>query len=67
MNEILTNQFEELSFEIGSKSSLGENVFIYANSNSLEFYKEAVSSDEFENIFPLLEKLIEIQGKLYGK
>ena len=67
LNQILKNQYEELSFEIGSKSSLGENVFIYADSRNIEMYKENTSSDEFELIFPLLKKLIEIQGKLYGK
>ena len=67
LNQILQNQYEELSFEIGSKSSLGENVFIYADSRNIEMYKENTSSDEFELIFPLLKKLIEIQGKLYGK
>ena len=67
MNQILKNQYEELSFEIGSKSSLKENVFFYADSINIEMYKEAVSSDEFELLFPLLKKLIEIQSKLYGK
>lgn len=67
MNEFLKNSYEELSFEIGSKSSLGEKVFIYADSRNIEMYKENTSSDEFELIFPLLKKLIEIQGKLYGK
>ena len=67
INQILKNQYEELSFEIGSKSSLGENVFIYADSRNIEMYKENTSSDEFELLFPLLKKLIEIQGKLYGK
>ena len=67
MNQILKNQYEELSFEIGSKSSLKENVFFYADSINIEMYKEAVSSDEFELLFPLLKKLIEIQSKLSGK
>ena len=67
INQILKNQYEELSFEIGSKSSLGENVFIYADSRNIEMYKENTSSDEFELLFPLLKKLIEIQDKLYGK
>ena len=39
LNQILQNQYEELSFEIGSKSSLGENVFIYADSRNIEMYK----------------------------
>ncbi len=65
--EILKNSYEELSFEIGSKSSLGEKVFIYADAKNIEWYKEDVSPDEFEYLFPLLKKLIEIQEKLYGK
>jgi hypothetical protein len=67
MNEILKNSYEELSFEIGSKSSLGEKVFIYADARNIERYKEEVSTDEFEYLFPLLKRLIEIQEKLYGK
>jgi hypothetical protein len=67
MNQILKKQYEELAYEIGSKSSLGENVFIYANTRNIEMYKENTSADEFELIFPRLKKLIEIQDKLYGK
>lgn len=67
MNQFLNNRFEELAIEIGNKSSLGEKVFFYAIPENLGMYKDAVSEDEYKQLYPLLISIIETGKKLFGR
>jgi biotin operon repressor len=64
MNEFLNNRLEQLAVEAVDKSSLGENIFFYTEPATIGLFKEAVSEDEFNLVFPVLKSIIEVEQKL---
>ena len=64
MNEFLNNRLEQLAVEAVDKSSLGENIFFYAEPATIGLFKEAVGEDEFNVVFPVLKNIIEVEQKL---
>jgi biotin operon repressor len=67
MNQTLTNRFEELVFDLVSKSSLGEEIFNYTQPGNLDMFRDAVDEEEYKLVYPLLIKIIDVEKKLYGK
>ena len=67
MNQLLTNRFEELVFDLVSKSSLGEEIFNYTQPGNLDMFRDAVDEEEYKLVYPLLINIIDIENKLYGK
>ncbi len=64
MNEFLTNRLEELAVEAVDKSSLGENIFFYAEPATIGLFKEAVSEEEYKIVYPVLKSILEVEQKL---
>jgi biotin operon repressor len=64
LNEFLNNRLEQLAVEAVDKSSLGENIFFYAEPATIELFKDAVGDDEFNVVFPVLKNIIEVEQKL---
>ena len=67
MNQLLTNRFEELVFDLVSKSSLGEEIFNYTQPGNLDMFRDAVDEEEYKLVYPLLINIIDVEKKLYGK
>jgi hypothetical protein len=64
MNQLLNNRFEELVFDLVNKSSLGEEIFFYAEPATINLFKDAVDEDEYNVVFPVLKSIIEVEQKL---
>ncbi len=64
MSEFLTNRLEELAVEAVDKSSLGENIFFYAEPATIGLFKEAVSEEEYKIVYPVLKSILEVEQKL---
>ena len=64
MNEFLNNRLEELAVEAVEKSSLGENIFFYADPATIGLFKEAVSEEEYKIVYPVLKSILEVEQKL---
>ena len=67
MNQLLTNRFEELVFDLVNKSSLGEEIFNYTQPGNLAMFRDAVNEEEYKLVYPLLINIIDVEKKLYGK
>jgi hypothetical protein len=67
MNQLLTNRFEELVFDLVNKSSLGEEIFTYTQPGNLDMFRDAVDEEEYKLVYPLLINVIDVEKKLYGK
>jgi hypothetical protein len=67
INQLLNNELEELIVELVDNSSIGQDVFFYTIPENLEIFKDSVSEKEYEQLFPILKKIIEIENKLFGK
>ena len=67
MNQLLTNRFEELVFDLVNKSSLGEEIFNYTQPGNLDMFRDAVNEEEYKLVYPLLINIIDVEKKLYGK
>jgi biotin operon repressor len=66
MNQFLNSSYEELILELVAKSSLGEDIFFYTEPANLDMFKDAVDEKEYNLVYPVLVKVIEIGGKLFG-
>ena len=67
MNQLLTNRFEKLVFDLVSTSSLGEEIFNYTQPGNLDMFRDVVDEEEYKLVYPLLIKVIDVEKKLYGK
>jgi biotin operon repressor len=67
LNQLLTDRFEELVFDLVSKSSLGEEIFNYTQLGNLDMFRDVVDEEEYKLVYPLLIKIIDVEKKLYGK
>ena len=64
MNEFLNIRLEQLAVEAVDKSSLGEEIFFYAEPATINLFKDAVDEDEYKVVFPVLKSIIEVEQKL---
>jgi biotin operon repressor len=64
MNEFLNIRLEQLAVEAVDKSSLGEEIFFYAEPATINLFKDAVDEDEYNVVFPVLKSIIEVEQKL---
>ncbi len=64
INEFLNNRLEQLAVEAVDKSSLGENIFFYAEPATIGLFKEAVSEEEYKIVYPVLKSILEVEQKL---
>ncbi|WP_269015282.1 hypothetical protein [Aquirufa nivalisilvae] len=54
----------ELVRELIDKSSFGEEIFYYAEPETIKLFKGVVSEEEYNVIFPVLKSIIEVEHKL---
>lgn len=66
MHNTLLELYQDLAYEIGTKSSLGIDVFNYSNIENIKYYKDAVDPEEYALVFPLLNKFIDLDARLHG-
>jgi hypothetical protein len=64
MNEFLNNRLEQLALEAVDKSSLGEEIFFYAEPATINLFKDVVDEDEYNVVLPVLKSIIEVEQKL---
>lgn len=65
--QFLNNRLGELALEAVEKSSLGEEIFFYANAATIGLYKNAVTEEEYNIVLPVLKSIIEVEHKLSRK
>lgn len=64
LSEFLNKRLEELAVEAVDKSSLGEDIFFYADPATIALYKDVVAEDEYKLVFPVLKNIIDVERKL---
>jgi biotin operon repressor len=64
LSEFLNKRLEELAVEAVDKSSLGEDIFFYADPATIALYKNVVAEDEYKLVFPVLKNIIDVERKL---
>jgi hypothetical protein len=64
MNEFLNIRLEQLAVEAVDKSSLGEEIFFYAEPATINLFKDVVDEDEYNVVLPVLKSIIEVEQKL---
>jgi hypothetical protein len=67
LNQFFTSRLEELAEEAFIKSSLGEDIFYYADPENIKLFRDAVSEEEYKKVFPVLKNIIEVEKKLYRR
>jgi len=64
MNQFFNSRLEELAVTAVNNSSLGEEIFYYAEPETIKLFKGVVSEEEYNVVFPLLKSIIEVEHKL---
>jgi biotin operon repressor len=64
LGDFLNKRLEELAIEAVAKSTLGEDIFFYADPATIGEYKYVVNEDEFKLLFPVLKNIIDVDRKL---
>ena len=67
MIPVLTKIFEDLSFKLGSISSIGEEIFQYANTDGIKDLRNHLKDEkEYKLVLPLINELCRIEKQLWG-
>ena len=67
MIPVLTKIYEDLSFKLGSISSIGEEIFQYTNTDGIKDLRNHLKDEkEYKLVLPLINELCRIEKQLWG-
>ncbi len=63
----MESKYEDLAEKLVEESSLGIDIFFYLEDSTIKLFRDAVSPDEYNRIYPLLKEFQSIGKTLYGR